>query len=186
MQANHDDVMKWRQFPRCWPFVRGIHRSPVNSLHKGQWRAAFVFSLICVWINGWVNNREAGDLRYHRAHYDVIVMWMRGEWFRSVRHRVRLSCEPSHISRPVEMQSAACPRLLTIGTNYSEILIEIYKFSFTKMHLKVSSGKWLSFCLGLNVLIACLCFNFWGIYYQKYIIIAGTISHPFLQITSAQ
>ena len=26
------------------------------------------------WINGWVNNREAGDLRRHRAHYDVIVM----------------------------------------------------------------------------------------------------------------
>ena len=26
------------------------------------------------WINGWVNNREAGELRHHRAHYDVIVM----------------------------------------------------------------------------------------------------------------
>ena len=33
-----------------------------------------MFSLICVWINGWVNNREAGDLRRHRAHYDVNVM----------------------------------------------------------------------------------------------------------------
>ena len=31
-------------------------------------------SLICAWINGWVNNRETGDLRRHRAHYDVIVM----------------------------------------------------------------------------------------------------------------
>ena len=39
----------------------GIHRSPVNSPHKGQWRGALVFSLICVWINGWVNKREAGD-----------------------------------------------------------------------------------------------------------------------------
>ena len=48
--------------------------SPVNSLHKGQWRGALMFSLICVWINGWVNNREAGDLRRYRAHYDVIVM----------------------------------------------------------------------------------------------------------------
>ena len=45
-----------------------------NSLHKGQWRGAFMFSLICAWINLWVNNREAGDLRRHRAHYDVIVM----------------------------------------------------------------------------------------------------------------
>ena len=41
---------------------------------KGQWRGALMFSLICVWINGWVNNREAGDLRRHRGHYDVIVM----------------------------------------------------------------------------------------------------------------
>ena len=31
-------------------------------------------SLICVWINGWVNNRKAGDLRRYRAHYDVSVM----------------------------------------------------------------------------------------------------------------
>ena len=47
---------------------------PVNSPHKGQWRGALMFSLICVWINGWVNNRKAGDLRHYRAHYDVIVM----------------------------------------------------------------------------------------------------------------
>ena len=33
-----------------------------------------MFSLICAWINGWVNNREAGDLRRHRGHYDVTVM----------------------------------------------------------------------------------------------------------------
>ena len=48
--------------------------SPVNSARKGQWRGALMFSLICVWINGWVNNREAGDLRRYRAHYDVTVM----------------------------------------------------------------------------------------------------------------
>ena len=72
--TRHDDVIKWKHFPRYWPFVRGIQRSPVNSPHKGQWRGALMFSLICVWINGWVNNREAGDLRCYRAHYDVIVM----------------------------------------------------------------------------------------------------------------
>ena len=67
-------------FPRYWPFARGIHRSPVDSPHKGQWRGALMFSLICTctWINGWVNNGEAGDLRSHRAHYDGIVM---------IRHR---------------------------------------------------------------------------------------------------
>ena len=46
----------------------------MNSPHKGQWREALMFSLICVWINDWVNNRGAGDLRRYRAHYDVIVM----------------------------------------------------------------------------------------------------------------
>ena len=71
---QHDDVIKWKHFPRNWSFVRGIHRSPVNSPHKGQWRGALMFSLICVWINGWANNREAGDLRHYRTHYDVIVM----------------------------------------------------------------------------------------------------------------
>ena len=71
---HHDEVIKWKHFPRYWPFVRKIHRSPMNFPHKGQWRGALMFALICVWINGWVNNREAGDLRRNRAHYDVIVM----------------------------------------------------------------------------------------------------------------
>ena len=70
----HDDVIKWKHFPRYWPFARGIHRSPVNSPHKDQWRGALMFSLICVWINGWVNNGEAGDLRRSRTHYDVTVI----------------------------------------------------------------------------------------------------------------
>ena len=48
--------MKWKHFPRYWPFVRGIHRGPVNSPHKGHWPGALMF------------------LRSHRAHYDVIVM----------------------------------------------------------------------------------------------------------------
>ena len=69
----HDDVIKRKHFPHYWPFVRGIYRSPVNSPHIGQWRGAFFF-----WspplINGWVNNREAGDFRRNRAHYDAIVM----------------------------------------------------------------------------------------------------------------
>ena len=75
-QCFHDDVIKWKHFPRYCPFVRGIHRSPVNSPHKGQWRGALMLSLICVWINGWVNNREVGDLRRYRAHFDVTVMFL--------------------------------------------------------------------------------------------------------------
>ena len=71
----------WRHqmetFSALLAICAGIHRSPVNSPHKGQWRGALMFSLICARINNWVNNGEAGDLRRHRGHYDVIVMSIR-------------------------------------------------------------------------------------------------------------
>ena len=65
---------QWNNFPHYWHFVRGIHRSPVNSPHKGQWRWTLMFSLICAWKNAWINNRYASDLRPHCTHYDVTVM----------------------------------------------------------------------------------------------------------------
>ena len=76
-QFLHDNAIKWKHFPRNWPFVREIHRSPVDSPHKGQWRGVLMFSLISAWTNGWLNNRNAGDLRRHRAHYDVIATELR-------------------------------------------------------------------------------------------------------------
>ena len=72
--CDHDDVITWKHFLCYWPFVRGIHRSPVDSPHKGQWHGALIFSLIWAWTNTWTNNRNAGDLRCHRDHYDVIVI----------------------------------------------------------------------------------------------------------------
>ena len=41
-----------------------------------------MFSLNCVWINTWINNREVGDLRRYRTHHDVIIVW----WGESVRY----------------------------------------------------------------------------------------------------
>ena len=73
INKSHDDLIKWKHFPRNWPFVRGIHRSRWIPHTKAS-DAVLMFSLICVWINVWVNNREAGDLRRYRAYYDVIVM----------------------------------------------------------------------------------------------------------------
>ena len=70
----HIDVIKWKHIPCYWTFVRKIHRSPMDSPNKGQWRGALKFSLICAWTNGWVNNRNIGGLRRHRAQYDVTVM----------------------------------------------------------------------------------------------------------------
>ena len=105
MELDNDEVLwLWvvfmmtssngKKIPRYWPFVRGIHRSPVNSPHKGQWCGAPMFSLICAWISAWINNREAGDLRRHGTHYYVIVNWLstpqtwRGGDSPAVRHWV--------------------------------------------------------------------------------------------------
>ena len=63
---------------RVTALCAGNSPAPLNSPHKGQWRGALMFSLICVWINGWVNNIKAGDLRHNCGHYDVDVM--REKW----------------------------------------------------------------------------------------------------------
>ena len=42
-RQHPDDVTKWKYLPRHWPFVRGIHRLPVDSLHKGHWREVLMF-----------------------------------------------------------------------------------------------------------------------------------------------
>ena len=69
--CSHDDIIKWKHFPCYWPFVQGIHRSTVNSPHKGQWRRALIFSLICT-----LNKQSWGwwfETLSH-PHYDIIVM----------------------------------------------------------------------------------------------------------------
>ena len=71
----HDDVIKWKPFPRYWPFVWGIHhRSLVvvpftNASDAELW--CFLWSVPEQTV---ANNRDADDLRCHRAHYDVTVM----------------------------------------------------------------------------------------------------------------
>ena len=74
--AIHDDIIKWKHFPRNWPFVRRIHRSRwIPHTKASDAELWCFFFLICVWINLWVNNREAGDLRRHSGHYDVNVIY---------------------------------------------------------------------------------------------------------------
>ena len=83
LRVIHDDVIKWKHFPRYWPFVRGIHRWPVvrgihrwpmDSPHEGQWRGALMLSFNCAWTNGWAKNRDTGDLRRLCALYDATAM----------------------------------------------------------------------------------------------------------------
>ena len=59
--------------PLYWPFVRGIHRWPLDSPQKGQWRGAFIFSLMYAWTNGLANTRDADGLRRYRARWDVTL-----------------------------------------------------------------------------------------------------------------
>ena len=59
----HDDVIKWNLSPRYWPIVRGIHRSPVNSPHKGQWRWVMISSLIWVIVNSNFRNKLQWNLK---------------------------------------------------------------------------------------------------------------------------
>ena len=71
----HDDVIKWKHFPHYWSFLCWGN-SPVTGelTSQGPVTRSFEFSSLCGWTNGWVNNRNAGDLRRDRAQYDVIVM----------------------------------------------------------------------------------------------------------------
>ena len=77
----HYEVNRWQHFPRYLTFVMGIHWSPVDSPHKGQWRGTLMFSLICARTNGSASNRGTGDLRRHHADYDVTVMWVIGFFY---------------------------------------------------------------------------------------------------------
>ena len=124
---------------------------PVNSPHKGQWRGALMFSLICVWINGWVNNREAGDLRRYRAHYDVTVMFLqlftawrlivitltnveRDLWLRMV------SLGPDDLKFPQMRQLLFhFPCLFEVAIRYSIFFVFVYPLRRTKCRHKTFS-----------------------------------------------
>ena len=73
----HDDVMKWKHFPRYWPLMRGIHRSPVDSPHKGQWCRASMFSLICAWTNGWLETPSRSLCRHCNVQS---ARWVESHW----------------------------------------------------------------------------------------------------------
>ena len=114
-EISHDAVIKWKHFPRYWPFVRGVHRSPANYPHKGQWRRALMFLLIYAWITGWVNNREAGDLRRHPVHSIMTSLkWSNNS---QTKHNTSVykfsgitacTLRAGHLSNPVSLTSLRC------------------------------------------------------------------------------
>ena len=140
LSRTHDGVIKWNHFPRYWPFVRGIHRSPVNSPHKGQWRGALMFCLSYAWANGCANNRHTGDLRRHHAHYDVTgmcdVMDLGQYWF-------------GHGTKPLPK-----PMLFIFSQNYpyaphEHISVKFY--SDVSIIIRESAKKW-PLCSGIYAL----------------------------------
>ena len=92
--AYHDDVIKWKNFLRYWPFVGesiGHRWIPLTKASE-----SLMFSFISARINGWANNRVPGDLRRHRAHYDVTVMgFFAGFVYYSLIHLHSLCTLPS-------------------------------------------------------------------------------------------
>ena len=69
MMTSSNGNIFWVTGPLCREFT--------DHPHKDQWRGAVMFSLISTWINVRVNYGEAGDLRFHEAHYDIIVIpWL--------------------------------------------------------------------------------------------------------------
>ena len=117
----------WRHqmetFSALLAFGWEIHRSPVNSPHKGQWRGALMFSLICAWLNGWVNNRAAGHLRRHRAHYDVIVLRYHKSNFTLPSHRTLMLSLWFIISSQSMILYLTCYMNLIQHTNMLEVQI---------------------------------------------------------------
>ena len=70
----HYDATQWKRFLRHGPFVREIHRSPLDSPHKGPVTWTLMFPLMLAETNCWINHRVAGDSGRHDAHFDVIFM----------------------------------------------------------------------------------------------------------------
>ena len=110
--------------------------------HKGQWRGALMFSFICAWIDGWVNNREAGDLRHHRPHYDVIVM--------TTPYFDRFSSGPITVAQAAFRQCFISDDLLTWFVNVKLIANDQSAWQ------QVASCEWkIKYCLTVTVFNFC-------------------------------
>ena len=145
-ETNHDDVIKWKYFPRYWPFVWGFHRLPVNSPHKGQWRGTLMLSLICAWTNGLVSNRDAGDLRRHHAHYHVTNERGMGVHLRGLQLLWRSTAACVWLTRPwfnIKMPSTCIwNSIVEIRQSYDPLISTVELPLSVRCHLYIESGPW--------------------------------------------
>ena len=152
----------WRHqmetFSRYWPFLRGIHRSSVNSSHKSHWRGALIFCFICAWINAWVSNREAGDLRRRGAQHDVITMdncktrgWTYTFW--DLVHLILRVCRATMTTKSTKPNSHThthTTRIWNPPNTKSDVVNNIHFFKngrsqsrFTRVVIALTYFKWL-------------------------------------------
>ena len=163
---DHDDVIKWKHFPRYWPFVRGIHRSPLNSPHKGQWRGALIFSLICAWINDWVNNRGAGDWDtivlimtswlhndvMRKLFFAVVALWKGKPPSCSGFHSQRANNVDLYISSLLTWTSCSAYRSVFEGSRhlYANVCTQVTRYSYQRAWLYLYFIGILQFYLYVN------------------------------------
>ena len=120
--------------------------SPATGHTKCQWRGALVFTLICARINGWVNNREAGDSRRHRAHYDVNVM--NHLWNESQCNINSCVWGSWLLSTPPRHQDCKCMTMLIeyIGIIWIRISM-LFQYSLSSMPVKLQPAPIICSCL---------------------------------------
>ena len=94
-RLGHDEVIKWKHFPRYWPFVWGIHRSPVNSPHK--WPVTQTFDVFF-------------DLRLNRRLSKQWWSW----WFEMLLHPLWRHCNVLHTSNNELFNTTPLPRPMLI------------------------------------------------------------------------
>ena len=159
----------WRRhqmetFSALLAICAGNHWSPVNSPHKGQWRGALMFSLISVWINGWVHNGEAGDLRRHRSHYDVIVM-NRLLFMLAFHSSVKFWCAFLHSFTRLNCYDTTLDKIFIHSLNYSHFYHIIPSLAVIRQNW---SNIWRLGTFEIFVWIRCKrfgcrwCFNVWN------------------------
>ena len=124
-KETHNDVIKWKHFPRNWPFVRGIHRSPVNSPHKGQWRGALMLCFSC--LNKRLSEQPPG-------WWFETPLW---SWWRQCN---ATGCRPHDLSRPSFVLNTLRPR--QNGRHFAD---DIFKRIF------LNGNVWISINISLRL-----------------------------------
>ena len=123
VQTQHMVTSSNKNIFRVTGFLCGNSPAPLNSPHKGQWRGTLMFSLIFAWTNGWVNNRDVGDLKRHCAHYHCTQNHKKAECIFFCRY-----CTPSILRHGLVdqmVQSSHCQLLLISVLHKLCLLIDV-------------------------------------------------------------